>query len=77
MREPKADNPSEEISNGNGDAKGDQLDLTTNFKDPTALLEEKMSLLDINGSKFSNENQVNVNKNNMENLARGKKLAYF
>ena len=77
LREPKADNPSEEISNGNGDAKGDQLDLTTNFKDPTALLEEKMSLLDINGSKFSNENQVNVNKNNMENLARGKKLAYF
>ena len=74
LREPKNDNLSEEISNSNGGGKGDQLDLITNFQDPTAMLEEKMSLLDINGSKFANGNQAQVNKNNMENLARGKKL---
>ena len=56
-----------------GYGKGD-CDILPNIKDPTSLLEEQLSLLDINGSKFANGNNGNdlqINKNNNENLTRG------
>ena len=74
LREPKEDKPSEEIRNINREGKGDQKNSLINVDDPTILLEEKMSLLDINGSKSFNGNQAQVNKNNVEHNTRGKKL---
>ena len=75
VREPKEDKCPEEMSSTNGDGKGDHKNAAINAIDPTALLEQEMSRLDINGSKFANGNQAQVNKNNLENLARGKKFA--
>jgi CLIP-associating protein 1/2 len=53
-----------------GYGKGD-CDNLPNIKDTTSILEEQMSLLDINGSKFANGNDTQINKNNIENLTRG------
>ena len=51
--------------------KGDYSDLPEGNEDPAALLEEKMSLLDINGSKHSNEKDLQSNINNTDNLLKG------
>ena len=57
--------------------KGDCNELTDSINDVTALFEKKMSLIDINGSKSGNENDVQTKKNNMENLSRGMYLSFL
>ena len=49
---------------------GDCNELPNAMTDPTALLEEQMSLLDINGTKQNNENDSSNSKHNNE-LSRG------
>ena len=71
VHEPTVERKSSANSVDNGGGNGDCNDLPDSIKDATALLEEKMSLLDINGSKHSNGNDSQINKNNMENLSRG------